>query len=274
MRAVWLIAKSVLVEAVRRKEIYAVILAATGVILIAGTIRFFGYEGMSKFYREVSLKIMNLATALTVIFLAARQLPREFESKTIYPLLAKPVGRWTFLMGKVLGVLLAGSFCYGLFILLFAGGMKYIGADLEWDLFIQAVYLQLLALSMLAGAAFLLSLLLNVDAAVTVTVLLFALGGTLSSALDYTYDSIRAALPFTVPWVGGAWSTSVGEILMRLLNYTIPQFSLFDLSSKVVHGNKWGPVGGWVIGYLTLYALVFLSIYLFLAYQLFRRRPL
>jgi len=91
MRAIFLIAKSVLIEAIRRKEIYVIVLVAVCIILATGTVRFFGYQTMSKFYREVSMQIMNLATALTVIILAARQLPREFENRTIYPLLAKPV---------------------------------------------------------------------------------------------------------------------------------------------------------------------------------------
>ncbi|MCA9426932.1 MAG: ABC transporter permease, partial [Candidatus Omnitrophica bacterium] len=106
MRSIWLIAKSVLIEAVRRKEIYVIVLMAVGVILMTGTVKFFGYEGMNKFYRDVSLKIMNITAALTVVVLAARQLPREFEKRTIYPLLAKPVGRSTFLAGKFLGVVL------------------------------------------------------------------------------------------------------------------------------------------------------------------------
>jgi len=275
MRATWLIAKSVLIEAVRRKETYVIVLLVIGVILLTGTVRFFGFAGMSKFYREVSLRIMNLATALAVIVLAARQLPREFEARTVYPLLAKPVGRATFLAGKFLGVLLAALFCYAIFILLFLGGMKYLGATLNGPLFVQAVYLQCLALSLVASTAFMLSLLFNVDAAVTVSVLLFGLGGALTSALDYIYDSLKGWGQFTVPWFGGTEiSASLGGLLMRFLNYCVPQFSLFDLSGKVVHGNTWGPVEGWVIWYLTAYAAVFLVVFLGVSHHLFRRRAL
>jgi ABC-type transport system involved in multi-copper enzyme maturation permease subunit len=272
MRAIRLIAKTVLVEAVRRKEIYVIVLLVVASILLAGTVRFFGFQGMSKFYREVSLRVMNLATALTVIVLAARQLPREFESRTIYPLLAKPVGRTAFLAGKFVGVLLAGLFCYAIFIFLFLCGIKYLDAELNWALFAQFVYLQILALGVLASTAFMLSLLLNVDAAVTVSVLLFGLGGALSSAIDYVYDTVKDIGAFYLP--GSDKLVSVGDAFMRLLNYGIPQFSLFDLSSKVIHENKWGPVDAWVLVYLTLYALFFLALYLGLSLQLFRRRAL
>ena len=272
MKAIWLIAKTVLVEAVRRKEIYVIVLLVIASILLAALIPFFGFQGMSKFYREISLRVMNLATALTVIVLAARQLPREFESRTIYPLLAKPVGRTAFLAGKFVGVLLAGLFCYAIFIALFLCGMKYLDAELNWGLFAQFIYLQILALSVLASTAFMLSLLLNVDAAITVSVLLFGLGGALSSAIDYVYDTVKNVGAFVLP--GSGTTLSAGDAFMRLLNYGIPQFSLFDLSSKVVHGTKWGPVDLWVLIYLTLYAFFFLAIFLGLSLQLFRRRAL
>ncbi len=274
MRAIFLIAKSVLIEAIRRKEIYVIVLVAVCIILATGTVRFFGYQTMSKFYREVSMQIMNLATALTVIILAARQLPREFENRTIYPLLAKPVGRSTFLAGKFLGVLLAGLFCYSIFILLFLGGMFYLGATLSWGLFLQAIYLQILALTVVASLAFMLSLVFNIDAAITVCSLIFILGGTVSSVIDYVYDMVKEAGP-------------IGKGLMYLLNFGVPQLTLFDLSAKVVHATdisvnggetltviRWTPLEAWVLGWLTLYAAFFVVTYLIVAQLIFSRRAL
>ena len=83
MRASWLIAKSVLLEAVRRKELYAIVIVSTLMIGVVMSIDFFNLEGITKFYRDVALKVMGIATALTVIVLSARQLPREFEHRTI-----------------------------------------------------------------------------------------------------------------------------------------------------------------------------------------------
>ncbi len=275
MRSIWLIAKTVLIEAVRRKEIYVIVLVAVGIIMMTGTVKFFGYEGMNKFYRDVSLKIMNLTAALTVVVLAARQLPREFEKRTIYPLLAKPVGRSAFLAGKYLGVVLAGIFCYGLFIILFLGGMRFLGASLNWGLFGQTVFLQMLALCVVASMAFMLSLLFNVDAAITVTILVFALGGALSAAIDYIYDSVRDLIPFTTPWLDGHWyATSLGDIFMRILNLVVPQLTLFDLSGKLIHESVWDPVSMTVIGQLALYAGAYMVLFLGASHLLFARRPL
>ena len=58
-RAVGLIARSVLIEAVRRREIYVVVLLATLLIGALMSVDFFGLDGLTKFYREIALKVMS-----------------------------------------------------------------------------------------------------------------------------------------------------------------------------------------------------------------------
>ena len=64
MRAVWLIARTVLIEAIRRREIYAIVALSMLLIGAVMTVDFFQIEGLTKFYRDVALKIMSVATAL------------------------------------------------------------------------------------------------------------------------------------------------------------------------------------------------------------------
>ena len=136
-RAMGLIAKGVLVESTRRRELYVIVLMACLLIGFVMTLDFFGLEGLTKFHREVALKVMGVSTALAVIVLAARQLPREIENRTIYPLLARPISRLDFLLGKLLGVLLAGMFCFGLFMAVYVGGALRLGVEVPWGLFLQ-----------------------------------------------------------------------------------------------------------------------------------------
>lgn len=265
-RNLWLVSRTIWIEAVRRREIYAIVLVSVGLILGARSISFFGLEGFAKFYREVALRTMNLATSLTVILLAARQLPREFESHTIYPLLAKPIGRWNFLLGKFLGVLLAGVFCYTLFMAVFVAGVLLQRAEFNWVLFSQFVYLQVWSFSILASLTCLLSLLLNVDAAVTLALVVLLCSQVLMNLLSTVYD-----------YVG---RVQQGAILA--LHYLIPQITLFDASAKVVHSSRledgatllWPNLAAWALAELTLYGAAYTGLYLALAYVIFRKRPL
>jgi ABC-type transport system involved in multi-copper enzyme maturation permease subunit len=258
MRKARLIARSVLIEAVRRREIYVIVLVSVLLIGSVMTIDFFQLEGLTKFYREVALKVMSFATALTVIVLAARQLPREFETRTIYPLLAKPVGRLTFLCGKLLGVMLAAAFCFGLFMAVYLAGALYLGGRIPWALFAQYIYLQMLLMLILATLSFWLSMVVNLDAAITMGFLFYGASALLTTAVSILYDYVGLA----------------GKVLLVLVNFVVPQLSLFDLSAKAVHAEAWPPVGWTPMLVLTAYGLFFAGLYFLLAMITFRRRPL
>lgn len=257
-RAITVIAMSVLLEAVRRKDIYVLVAICLLLIGLTASIDLFGAEYATKFYREIALQMMGTFTAIAVVLLAVRQLPREFSLRTIYPLLARPVSRTTFILGKALGIGLAALFCYALFMSIFIPGIYLIGGDIAWPLFWQHMYLQMLQMVVLTFACFILSLSFSQDAALTLSFLLYFAAGIISQISVTLYEL----------------SNSLGRILLHILNYTLPQLTLFDLSGKVLHSELWAPLPFRILMALTLYALIYATIFAAGSYGLFRRRPL
>lgn len=257
-RSVWVIAKGVLLEAVRRRDVYVIVILAGLLIGAVMAMDFFGLHGLVKFYREVSLKLMGTATAVAVLLLATRQLPREFELRTIYPLLARPIGRFTFLLGKALGVCAAATFCLALFSVIFVIGIALLGGLHNPGIFLQYLYLQILQAAVLTSACFLLSLVMSYDAALVTAFLLYAVSGIFSSASLMLYSLTNIT----------------GRLLIRLLTVVLPQLFLFDLSEKTVHSELWPPLGAGTMLALTLYALFYTTVFMAGAYAMFRRRPL
>ncbi len=257
-RAVRLIAGTVLKESLRRREMYVLVFAACSLLAIILSMDFFGLRGLSKFYREISLRVMGLTTAFAVIVLAARQLPRELENRTIYPLLARPIRRAEFLLGKLTGVLLAGILCFALFMFIFVLGSLRMHVHIPWIHFLQHLYLQVLMLAIVATLGFLLSLLVNTDAAITICTLLFLLSAVSSMMLVNLYGYMD--------WLG--------RRVLIFLTYFLPQLTLFDLSEKTVHAEQWPPLQASVLLTLSLYASVYIALYFIGALVLFRRKEL
>ena len=257
-RQIVLIAKGVWLEALRRRELYVIVAVSCLFILALARLRFFGLDGLSKFYREIALKIMGFSTALTVIVLGARQLPREFESRTVYPLLARPVGRFHFLLGKQLGVMGAGFFCMTLFMLLYVAGCLVLGVPVYPLLLLQHVFLQTCLFTILTSLSFLLSIRMSHDAALSLGFLFYLVSNILSNLFLLLYDTAEG----------------LGRTLIVALTWLFPQLVLFDLSEKNVHGDVWPPLSASVLGQLALYALVFTGAYFLLALWSFRRKPL
>lgn len=56
--------------------------------------------------KDIALGAMSLFTSLLAVLATARLLPQEIEERTAYTVLAKPVSRFEYLAGKLLGVLL------------------------------------------------------------------------------------------------------------------------------------------------------------------------
>ncbi len=258
MRNVLLIAWTVLIEAIRRREVYAIVTISVLLIGAVATTKFFNLEGLGKFYREIALQVMSIATGLTVIVIGARQFPREFENRTIYPLMAKPISRAAFILGKLLGVLAAGCFCLFLFMLVFLCGSWYLKTTIHPLIFVQFLYLQVLALLILTSLSFMLSLLTNFDASITLGAILYVTASVFLNALTFIY-------PF---------SSGVGKGLLKFLLFAVPQLSLFNLSEKVVHEEAWGAVPWDTVGLLTIYGAFYTLVFLGITYLLFRRKAL
>jgi len=257
-RAIRLIAGTVLKESLRRREMYVLIFAACSLLALVMSMDFFGLRGLSKFYREISLQVMGLTTAFAVIVLAARQLPRELENRTIYPLLARPIRRAEFLLGKLTGVLLAGIVCFALFMFIFLIGSLRMHAHIPWIHFFQHLYLQILMLAILATLGFLLSMLVNTDAAITICTLLFLLSAISSMMLVNLYG----------------YMDGMGRRILLFLTYFLPQLTLFDFSEKTVHAEHWSPLPWTVLLTLSVYACVYIALYFMSALLLFRRKEL
>jgi len=257
-RAIVAIARSVTLEAIRRKEIYVLIAACLLLTGLAFSLNIFDLGGLVKFYREITLRLMGTFTAVAVSLLAVRQLPREFEQRTIYPLLARPVPRSVFILGKAVGVLLVALASYALFVTIYIIGMHYLDGELAWGLLWQHVYLQFLQMGLLTSGAFLLSLLVSPDAAATLALLLYFASNVMGHMALSLYELTHTA----------------GRAFLHLLTYALPQFVLFDLSGKVLHSEIWDPLSLSVMGALTAYALIYSLLYGVGAYALFRRRPL
>ncbi len=255
---IYLIAKSVLIEALRRKEIYAIILLSLIFIGAIMSVDFFNLQDLEKFYREVALRIMSIASAVTVIVLSSRQLPREFENRTIYPLLAKPISRAQFLLGKLCGVMAAAIISFLLLMSVYVAGVLYLNGSIPVILFLQYLWLQLVMLLLLCTLSFWLSMLMNLDAAMTISTLLYAFASLFSSMATTLYE----------------FTDAFGRVVLIVFNYAVPQLVLFDLSEKAVHADKWPPIDFMTLLGVTLYGFFYTALFFSFTLLSFRRKAL
>jgi ABC-2 type transport system permease protein len=105
-RRIAAITRNTLTDLTRQKVFYIILIFA---LLLIGTSSFMaslGFQQELQVLKDVSLGAMSIFISLLAIAGTARLVPQEIEDRTIYTVLAKPVSRFEYLLGKLLGVIL------------------------------------------------------------------------------------------------------------------------------------------------------------------------
>ena len=103
---VFAITTNTLTELTRQKVFYVLLIFA---LLLIGSSIFMArltFQQELQILKDVSLGAMSILTSLLAIVATARLIPQDIEERTIYTILAKPVPRFEYLLGKLAGVLL------------------------------------------------------------------------------------------------------------------------------------------------------------------------
>ena len=105
-RRVTAICRNTLTELTRLKIFYLLLLFA--LVLIAGSVFLarFSFQQEFQILKDVSLGTMSIFSSVLAIVATARLIPQDIEDRTIYSILAKPVPRFEYLLGRLGGALL------------------------------------------------------------------------------------------------------------------------------------------------------------------------
>ncbi len=255
MKRVRVIALTTFLESFRRKDFFVLAILAAAIIGGAGMVRVFGMGGFSAFVSQIALFVITWSAILIAVTSAARQMPAEIANRTLYPLLAKPLSRFEFLLGKFVGVNLMCLFSLAVLYAIFLVVAWRAGTLPGWIL-LQNFYLRMLSLALLVAMTLCFSLVLTHAANVCLSLLVAVGISTFSTALSLVHDQLSGA-PLR---------------LAEAAYYILPHLDLFNLNAKVVAG--WDPVAAWALLYLTVYALAYVALLLSAAAWLFQRRTL
>src|SRR5215471_1138221 len=103
---IYAITTNTITELTRLKVFY--VLLVFGLLLIGSSIFMaqFTFQQEFQILKDISLGAISIFTSLLAIIATARLIPQDIEDRTVYTILAKPVPRIEYLLGKIAGVLL------------------------------------------------------------------------------------------------------------------------------------------------------------------------
>jgi ABC-type transport system involved in multi-copper enzyme maturation permease subunit len=257
MNTVLALANIVIKELYRRKDFYVLFVLTAVITLLMGAIRFFHDPQIVRDLKEMCLLLVWIASLIIAITTAARQIPAERESRTIFPLLAKPVTRGQVVIGKFLGCWLATGIALVVFYLLF-GIMSGAHED-KWPVlnFFQAFWLQWVMLAVVVAMVLLGSIVFSAPSA-NVTICFFVVLGILTLGGHLNQVALQQQEPLST--------------ITYTVYFLLPHLEWFDIRKFIVF--NWALVPWRYCFLATLYAFVYVALFLFSTWLVFRRKAL
>ena len=277
---IWILSTNTFTQLLRMKALYFLLIFSL-LIVVASTFNVFSYaaEQQLKLLKDVALGAMTLFTSIFAIVATAMLLPRDIEDRTLYTILAKPVPRGSYLLGRLGGVFLLLAVTLVLMDVVFGGVLTLrqtillqgdfggggsapgevaaeisdasrdaiLAQGLSWNL--QGAVLVIFFKGCVAASATLLVSTIASSSLFTIIVSLavFFIGHVQAIARDY--------------WVAGSGESVFGRLFAALVALLFPDFQLFNVVDSVVAGelialSVLAKLAGITALYVAIYSLV------------------
>ena len=106
LRRLLALTSNTLTDLTRQRVFYFALIFAFLLIASSVFMARFSFQQEFQILKDVSLGAMSMVTSLLAVVATARFLPQDVEDRTVYTILSKPVPRFTYLLGKLCGILL------------------------------------------------------------------------------------------------------------------------------------------------------------------------
>lgn len=240
-------------EAIRNRILYLLLVFAVGMISFAQILSLLTVGSEDKIIKDFGLASIDVFGVLTSVFIGIGLVSREIEKRTVCTLLAKPIHRFEFILGKYAGLvltLLVNTAVMTLWFLLILALKGMFDPRL-----LVAVLLLFFQFLLITALAVLFSCLSSPILASVFTLALYVVGHLL-----WSLDLLEAKI-----------KTAAGRWVCEALYYLLPNLANFDIKGQVVHGL---PVGAGTVGLAAAYLVLYGSAVLMGACAVFQGKEL
>ena len=252
MRSIIVIALNTFRENLRDKILYSLLIFAAllmGASILLGALTIAEQE---KIIADMGLASINVIGVIIAIFVGIGLVSKEIERRTIYTILAKPISRSQFILGKYLGLVIT------------------LGVNLVimFDVFVFTLWMTQVPITMVLVQA--VALMMVEFLVVTATALFFSTFSTptLSAALTLGLYFI-GHLTSDLKSLAEKSSSEVTKAVMTALYYLCPNLEVLNIKGQAVSGVSLA----WSYQLsATLYGLLYASLLLAGAAAIFQKR--
>ena len=254
LRAVLVIARVTLLEAIRNRILLVALVFTVALVGLSVAAAAVSLGERSRLIVDVGLAATSAVGSLIAVALMIGSFGREIERHTAYPVLARPVSRWSFVLGKYLGVVATMFIVTTLMLAATAAAVIFYGDHVPVAFWPSAV-LAWLEMGLVAAVALLFSCYTSPVLAATYSVSLL-LAGNLAGDIRILADTLTEKSAMAAYALRGAFAV-------------LPDLQTLSLRTQAANDLPVPPV---FMMHATIYAVAYGATALVLAMILFTRR--
>ena len=257
MSRVLIVARNTFREAVRDRVLYNLVFFALLMIASAVVVGQISMDIETVVMISLGLSAISLIGLLIAVFTGVGLVSKEIDKRTLHAVLAKPLRRWEFLIGKFAGLAATLgvntlAMAAGLFLALWMVKHSLVHGD---AVVLVAVYFILLKLMLVVALAMLFSCFTSPLLAILFTGGLYVAGLFVSELRNLQVTSLS---PGT-------------QRFFAVISYILPNFGNYDVMGAAAHGRA---IAGSLVLHNTLYTALYCALVLSAAAMIFSHKDL
>ncbi len=216
------IAKLVIKESFRKKIYHFLIIFSLLILFVLYSYSPFGVKQQTKTALDFSLSILPLLGLFVTLFTCTTLITEDINSKRIYLILSKPISRFSYLCGKLLGAYLSIFLVYFIIGLIIFGFVYFSGMKQFFSLtkIFWAIFFSFFEMMLMANFIVCLAFFLPQGTAISLSIFGYLFFHIKSNFLKYALLSNP---------------DSVKTFIWKIFYYIIPDFEYFNLRDQAVH---------------------------------------
>lgn len=218
---IFVIAKTTFTEIWKSKILVNVFFIGLAMMVITYVATEFTYGVPERVALDFGLGMLSLSSLGISLFLGVGLLSKEIDSRTVYMVISRPVPRYAFILGKILGLMGIQIVNVLLLSMMTISATVLLGGQVT-ELLIWAICFTLIESLMLLLLVVLISLLANTVLSVLLSVVLLLLGHVIRETQDISF-------------------VATNPVLVKILDFyhfALPAFYKLNLKSEVIYKSK------------------------------------
>ena len=264
MTPLWPVAVITFKEGIRNKAVYGISLFALMMMVVNLLISDMIMQEVGKVSVDIALSSISFLGLLLVLFVGINLLAKDLDKRTIYMVLARPISRGEYIIGKFLGMVLLivvtmSILCMFAVASIFLVKMRYSGyfPRFSWPMIFLSISFTTLSLILLSALSFLFASFASTSfISLILTIAAYIIGHSMTDVKALVEASQDKVSPVTLKVVQAAY-------------YIFPNLSIFDIKTQAAHDLA---IPMSYIFWAVSYGLVYTCIVITIASLIFRKR--